>query len=134
MRLGRLALVVAAFAGAGIGVTYAVDAAFPDRHRLEPIHVDAVRPLVLIPPTGTVDYAEFGYPAYTAAGSPELRRARALSVPVAGDSVATAFLRVQPAKDESVAWIWLVVAGVLCALMVAVAVYLWRRRQRPNVA
>ena len=89
---------------------------------------------MLTPPTGSVDYAEFGYPAYTAAGTPELRYARALSVPLVADSVPTAFLRVRPAKDESVAWIWLVVAGVLCALIAAAAVYLWRRRQTPSIA
>jgi len=139
MRRRWIALIVVAFAGAGIGVTYAIDAAFPDKYRPKPIDVAAVSPRGLALPTGTVDYAEFGYPAKTTAGTPELRvYAHALTAPVVSESTP---LRIKPAdiallaqKDDSIVWIWLVVAGALCAVMAAMAVILWRRRRTQGIA
>src|SRR3954454_2624559 len=87
MRRRWIALIVVAFAGAGIGVAYAVDAAFPDKYRPKSIHVQAVRPLILALPTGTVDYAEFGYPAYTTSGTPELRVANDFTAPLVSDDM-----------------------------------------------
>ena len=123
---------VVAFAAAGIGVVYAVDAALPDKQRLKSIDVEAARRVVLPPPVGTVDYAEFGYPAVTTAGTPELRFERSLAVPSVElvhlpDSVQLALAR---PNEDSIAWIWLVVAGLLCTLMAASGTFLWRRRGR----
>ena len=132
MRKWLALVVVVAFSAAGIGVVYAVDAALPDKQRLKSIDVEAARRVVLPPPVGTVDYAEFGYPAVTTAGAPELRYERSLAVP----NVELAHLResvqlaLAPPRDESIAWIWLVVAGVLCTLMAASGMFLWRRRGR----
>ena len=123
---------VAAFAGAGVGVVYAVDAALPDKQRHKSIDVKALNRVVLTPPTGTVDYAEFGYPTYTTAGTPELRHERSLVVPrveVAHLPESFQPVLVRP-KDESIAWIWLVVAGALCTLMATAGMFLWRHRGR----
>ena len=127
---------VAAFAGAGVGVVYAVDAALPDKHRHRSIDVKALNRVVLTPPTGTVDYAEFGYPTYTTAGTPELRYERSLVVP----SVEVAHLpesfqprrsvrRTNRSRGSGSS------LPARCARSMATAgMFLWRRRGRLNVA